>query len=96
MLNGRIATKLRKDVGCEIEVFVEAHLCKACAIRRSRALRVLYGLMRNIHPVLSVSGVCRVCRVFSPLVFFRAGGLEEQLDDLRKSFAEASASLGVR
>ena len=27
---------------------------------------------------------------------FRAGGLEEQLDDLRKRFAEASASLEVR
>ena len=32
---------------CEIEDFVETHLCNMCVIFRSRVLRVLYGLMQG-------------------------------------------------
>ena len=34
---------------CEIEDFVETHLCKLAVILRSRVLLVLFGLMQDIH-----------------------------------------------
>ena len=34
-------TKLKLHSSCEIEDFVEAHLCKLCGILRSRVLRVV-------------------------------------------------------
>ena len=36
---------------CEIEDFVETHLCKLCVILRSRALRVVYDISEESHAV---------------------------------------------
>ena len=33
--------KIKKHSSCEIEYFVETHLCKLCVILRSRVLRVV-------------------------------------------------------
>ena len=33
--------KIKKHSSCEIEHFVETHLCKLCVILRSRVLRVV-------------------------------------------------------
>ena len=38
-----VLTKLKKS-SCEMEHFVETHLCKLCVILRSRVLRVSYGM----------------------------------------------------
>ena len=34
--------KMKIHSSCEIEYFVETHLCKLCVILRSRVLRVVY------------------------------------------------------
>ena len=34
-------TKIKVHASCEIEYFVETHLCKLCVILRSRVLRVV-------------------------------------------------------
>ena len=37
-----------KNVSCEVEDFVKIHLCKLCGILRSRVLRVLCDLIKDI------------------------------------------------
>ena len=38
------------NVTCEMEDFVETHLCKLCGILRSRVLRVLCDLIKDVSP----------------------------------------------
>ena len=43
---------------CEIEDFVETHLCKLCVILRSRVLRVVCVLIKDIGRRLPVQLQC--------------------------------------
>ena len=42
MVNVVYILKIKIHSSCEIEYFVETHLCKLCVILRSRVLRVVY------------------------------------------------------
>ena len=58
--------KIKIHSGCEIEYFVETHLCKLCVILRSRVLRVVcphQGYRSAIPLATTVSVAIRVNRV---------------------------------
>ena len=41
---------IKKNVSCEVDDFVETHLCKLRGILRSRVLRVMSDLVNNVSP----------------------------------------------
>ena len=57
-LHTGITIKIQIHSSCEIEYFVETHLCKLCVILRSRVLRVLCVLVKDIGRRLPLQLQC--------------------------------------